>query len=110
MEKKTVRHMILEEHKRVDGRALDEIRPLSAEVDVLPRVHGSALFSRGQTQVMSIVTLGTIGDEQELDGLDEETSKRYIHHYNFPPYSVGEDLLVVLAEEKLDMVHLQKEP
>lgn len=90
LEKKTVRHMILEEHKRVDGRALDEIRPLSAEVDVLPRVHGSALFSRGQTQVMSIVTLGTIGDEQELDGLDEETSKRYIHHYNFPPYSVGE--------------------
>ena len=90
LEKKTVRHMILEEHKRVDGRALDEIRPLSAEVDVLPRVHGSALFSRGQTQVMSIVTLGTIGDEQELDGLDEETSKRYIHLYNFPPYSVGE--------------------
>ena len=90
LEKKTVRHMILEEHKRVGGRALDEIRPLSAEVDVLPRVHGSALFSRGQTQVMSIVTLGTIGDEQELDGLDEETSKRYIHHYNFPPYSVGE--------------------
>ena len=90
LEKKTVRHMILEEHKRVDGRALDEIRPLSTEVDVLPRVHGSALFSRGQTQVMSIVTLGTIGDEQELDGLDEETSKRYIHHYNFPPYSVGE--------------------
>ena len=90
LEKKTVRHMILEEHKRVDGRALDEIRPLSAEVDVLPRAHGSALFSRGQTQVMSIVTLGTISDEQELDGLDEETSKRYIHHYNFPPYSVGE--------------------
>ena len=90
LEKKTVRHMILEEHKRVDGRALDEIRPLSAEVDILPRVHGSALFSRGQTQVMSIVTLGTVGDEQELDGLDEETSKRYIHHYNFPPYSVGE--------------------
>ena len=90
LEKKTVRHMILEEHKRVDGRAIDEIRPLSAEVDLLPRTHGSALFSRGQTQVMSIVTLGTIGDEQELDGLDEETSKRYIHHYNFPPYSVGE--------------------
>lgn len=90
LEKKTVRHMILEEHKRVDGRALDEIRPLSAEVDLLPRVHGSAMFSRGQTQVMSIVTLGTVGDEQELDGLDEETSKRYIHHYNFPPYSVGE--------------------
>lgn len=90
LEKKTVRKMILEEHKRVDGRALDEIRPLSAEVDLLPRVHGSALFSRGQTQVMSIVTLGTVADEQELDGLDEETSKRYIHHYNFPPYSVGE--------------------
>jgi len=78
LEKKTVRHMILEEHKRVDGRALDEIRPLSAEVDVLPRVHGSALFSRGQTQVMSIVTLGTIGDEQELDGLDEETIRLII--------------------------------
>lgn len=90
LEKKTVRHMILDEQKRVDGRAIDEIRPLSAEVDLLPRTHGSALFSRGQTQVMSIVTLGTVGDEQELDGLDEETSKRYIHHYNFPPYSVGE--------------------
>ncbi len=90
LEKKTVRHMILEEQKRVDGRAIDEIRPLSAEIDLLPRTHGSALFSRGQTQVMSIVTLGTVGDEQELDGLDEETSKRYIHHYNFPPYSVGE--------------------
>ena len=90
LEKKTVRHMMLEEHKRVDGRGIDEIRPLSAEVDLLPRVHGSALFSRGQTQVMSIVTLGTVGEEQELDGLDEETSKRYIHHYNFPPYSVGE--------------------
>ena len=90
LEKKTVRHMILEDHERVDGRAIDEIRPLSAEVDILPRTHGSALFSRGQTQVMSIVTLGTVGDEQELDGLDEETSKRYIHHYNFPPYSVGE--------------------
>lgn len=90
LEKKTVRHMILEEHKRVDGRGIEEIRPLSAEVDILPRVHGSALFSRGLTQVLSVVTLGTIADEQELDGLDEETSKRYIHHYNFPPYSVGE--------------------
>lgn len=90
LEKKTVRHMILEEHTRVDGRALDEIRPLSCEIDLLPRTHGSALFSRGQTQVLSITTLGTIGDEQELDGLDEEKSKRYIHHYNFPPYSVGE--------------------
>ena len=90
LEKKTVRHMILEEHKRVDGRTLDDIRPLSAEIDILPRTHGSALFSRGQTQVLSVATLGTIGDEQELDGLDEEESKRYIHHYNFPPYSVGE--------------------
>ena len=90
LEKKTVRHMALEEHKRVDGRALDEIRPLAAEVDILPRTHGSGLFSRGLTQVLSICTLGTIADEQELDGLDEETSKRYIHHYNFPPYSVGE--------------------
>ena len=90
LEKKTVRYMILEEGKRVDGRTLDDIRPLSAEVDILPRAHGSALFSRGQTQVLSVATLGTISDEQELDGLDEEESKRYIHHYNFPPYSVGE--------------------
>ncbi len=90
LEKKTVRHLILEEHKRVDGRAIDEIRPLSCEVDLLPRTHGSALFTRGQTQVLSVTTLGTIGDEQELDGLDEEETKRYIHHYNFPPYSVGE--------------------
>jgi polyribonucleotide nucleotidyltransferase len=90
LEKKTVRHMILEEHKRVDGRGIDEIRPLSAEVDILPRTHGSALFSRGQTQVLSVVTLGAVGDEQELDGLDEEESKRYMHHYNFPSYSVGE--------------------
>ena len=90
LQKKTVRHMILEDHERVDGRAIDEIRPLSCEIDLLPRTHGSALFSRGQTQVLSITTLGTVGDEQELDGLDEEKSKRYIHHYNFPPYSVGE--------------------
>jgi len=90
LEKKTVRYMALEEHKRVDGRELDEIRPLAAEVDILPRTHGSGMFSRGLTQVLSICTLGTIADEQELDGLDEETSKRYIHHYNFPPYSVGE--------------------
>ena len=90
LEKKTVRYMILEEGKRVDGRSLDDIRPLSAEIDILPRAHGSALFSRGQTQVLSVATLGTISDEQELDGLDEEESKRYIHHYNFPPYSVGE--------------------
>ena len=90
LEKKTVRHLILEENKRVDGRAIDEIRPLSCEIDLLPRAHGSALFTRGHTQVLSVTTLGTVGDEQELDGLDEEESKRYIHHYNFPPYSVGE--------------------
>jgi len=90
LEKKCVRDMIFFEHKRVDGRALDEIRPLSCEVGLLPRVHGSALFTRGQTQAMSIVTLGMASEEQELDGIDNETSKRYMHHYNFPSYSVGE--------------------
>ncbi len=90
LEKACVRKMILTENKRPDGRAIDQIRPLSAEVALLPRVHGSGLFSRGQTQVLSIVTLGTKKDEQELDGLDSETSKRYIHQYNFPSYSVGE--------------------
>ena len=89
-EKKCVREMIFNEHKRVDGRTLDEIRPLSCEVGLLPRVHGSALFTRGQTQVMSIATLGMISEEQVLDGIDTEESKRYMHHYNFPPYSVGE--------------------
>lgn len=90
IEKKFVRNLIINESKRPDGRKLDEIRPLSAEVGIFPRTHGSALFTRGQTQVLSIVTLGTSSDEQELDGLDEEVSKRYIHQYNFPPYSVGE--------------------
>ncbi len=90
LEKKSVRAMILNEHKRPDGRQIDEIRPLSCEVGILPRVHGSAVFTRGQTQVMSIATLGMTTDEQMLDGLDEETSKRYIHQYNFPGYSVGE--------------------
>ena len=90
LEKKCVREMIFVEHKRVDGRALDEIRPLSCEVGILPRVHGSALFTRGQTQVLSVATLGMISEEQELDGIDTETSKRYMHHYNFPSYSVGE--------------------
>lgn len=90
-EKKTVRRMILRQHKRPDGRALDEIRPLSAEVDLLPRVHGSGIFTRGQTQVLTVTTLGPLADTQTLDGLDElEVSKRYMHHYNFPPYSVGE--------------------
>ena len=90
LEKECVREMILKEHKRPDGRKIDEIRPLSCEVGVLPRVHGSAIFTRGQTQVLSVVTLGTKSEEQELDGLDEEESKRYMHQYNFPSYSVGE--------------------
>ncbi len=90
LEKKTVRKLILEEQKRVDGRGIYDIRPLSCEVGVLPRTHGSAVFSRGRTQVMSIVTLGTASEEQVLDGLDNEFAKRYIHHYNFPGYSVGE--------------------
>ena len=90
LEKKCVRKMIYEEHKRPDGRAIDEIRPLSCEVGVLPRVHGSAIFTRGQTQVMSIATLGMLSEAQTLDGLDEEVSKRYMHQYNFPSYSVGE--------------------
>ena len=90
VEKQCVRDLIFYEHKRVDGRALDEIRPLSCEVGLLPRTHGSALFTRGQTQVMSVATLGMISEEQKLDGIDMEESKRYIHHYNFPAYSVGE--------------------
>ena len=90
LEKKCVREMIYKEHKRPDGRKIDEIRPLSCEVGLLPRVHGSALFTRGQTQVLSIATLGMVSEEQTLDGIDEEESKRYMHHYNFPSYSVGE--------------------
>ncbi len=90
-EKKTVRRMILKEKKRPDGRKLDQIRNLGAEVDILPRTHGSALFHRGQTQVLTITTLGSIAEAQRLDGLDElEETKRYMHHYNFPSYSVGE--------------------
>ncbi len=90
LEKKSVRKMIYEEHKRPDGRKIDEIRPLSCEVGILPRVHGSALFTRGQTQVMSIATLGMLSEAQILDGIDEDTGKRYMHQYNFPAYSVGE--------------------
>ena len=90
LEKACVREMILEEHKRPDGRKIDEIRSLSCEVGVLPRTHGSAIFTRGQTQVMSVVTLGMISEEQMLDGIDEEETKRYMHQYNFPSYSVGE--------------------
>ena len=90
LEKECVREMIFKEHKRPDGRRIDEIRPLSCEVGVLPRVHGSAIFTRGQTQVLSVTTLGMISEEQTLDGIDTEESKRYMHQYNFPSYSVGE--------------------
>lgn len=90
LEKKVVREYIIKEGKRVDGRRLDEIRPLSAEVGILPRVHGSGLFQRGQTQVLTILTLGALGDVQVLDGIELEETKRYMHHYNFPGYSVGE--------------------
>ena len=90
LEKKCVREMILKEQKRPDGRKIDEIRQLSCEVGLLPRAHGSALFTRGQTQVLSVATLGMTSEEQILDGLDEEEAKRYMHHYNFPSYSVGE--------------------
>ncbi len=90
-EKKTVRKMILKDHKRPDGRELTQIRPLSAEVDIIPRVHGSSMFTRGQTQICDIVTLAPLADAQKLDGLDETAvNKRYMHHYNFPSYSVGE--------------------
>ena len=90
-QKKTVRKMILKDHKRPDGRAITQIRPLAAEVDIIPRVHGSAMFTRGQTQICNICTLAPLSEAQRLDGLDEnETSKRYMHHYNFPSFSVGE--------------------
>ncbi len=90
-QKKTVRKMILKDHKRPDGRAVDQIRPLAAETDILPRVHGSAMFTRGQTQIMTVTTLAPLSEAQKIDGLDEAvTSKRYMHHYNFPSYSVGE--------------------
>ncbi|MBQ2054519.1 MAG: polyribonucleotide nucleotidyltransferase, partial [Eubacterium sp.] len=90
-QKKTVRKMILKDHKRPDGRALDQIRPLAAEVDIIPRVHGSAMFTRGQTQICDIVTLAPLSEAQKIDGLDDFiTEKRYMHHYNFPSYSVGE--------------------
>lgn len=90
-QKKTVRKMILKDHKRPDGRAIDQIRPLFAETDLIPRVHGSAMFTRGQTQICTVTTLAPLSDAQRIDGLDEaEKSKRYMHHYNFPSYSVGE--------------------
>ena len=90
VQKHVVRDWLKNEKKRVDGRGIDEIRPLNAQVDLLPRVHGSGMFTRGQTQVLSVATLAPVSDAQKLDGLDEEVSKRYIHHYNFPSYSVGE--------------------
>ena len=90
LQKFVVRRWLLDEGKRVDGRGIDEIRPLNAEIDLLSRVHGSGMFTRGQTQVLSITTLGTARDAQMLDGIDEDVEKRYIHHYNFPSYSVGE--------------------
>ncbi len=90
VQKHVVRDWLKNEKKRVDGRGIDEIRPLNAQIDLLPRVHGSGMFTRGQTQVLSVATLAPISEAQKLDGLDEEISKRYIHHYNFPSYSVGE--------------------
>ena len=90
VQKHVVRAWLKDEHKRVDGRGIDDIRPLNAEIDLITRAHGSGMFTRGQTQVLSIATLGPMGDAQQLDGLDEQTEKRYIHHYNFPSYSVGE--------------------
>lgn len=90
LQKFVVRRWLLDDGKRVDGRAIDEIRPLSAEVDLLSRVHGSGMFTRGQTQVLTVTTLGPVSDAQILDGIDEEEAKRYMHHYNFPSYSVGE--------------------
>ena len=90
VQKHVVRSWLKDEHKRVDGRGIDEIRPLNAEIDLLARAHGSGMFTRGQTQVLSVATLGSMSDAQQLDGLDEQKEKRYIHHYNFPSYSVGE--------------------
>ncbi len=89
-QKTVVRRWLLDEQKRVDGRGMDEIRPLAAEVSLLPRVHGSGMFTRGQTQVLTVATLGPVNEQQNFDGIDDEESKRYIHHYNFPSYSVGE--------------------
>ena len=89
-QKNVVRRWLLDEQKRVDGRAMDQMRPLAAEVGLLPRVHGSGLFTRGQTQVLTAATLGPVSDQQMLDGIDGDEFKRYMHQYNFPSYSVGE--------------------
>ena len=90
LQKVVVRRWLLEDGKRVDGRRLDQIRPLAAEIDLLPRVHGSGMFTRGQTQVLTVCTLGTISEEQSLDGIDGVESKRYMHQYNMPGYSTGD--------------------
>ena len=90
MQKKVVRNMLLKDKRRPDGRAFDKVRPLGCEVGILPRTHGTGLFTRGLTQVMTVATLGSISEIQILDGIDEAKSKRYMHHYNFPGYSVGE--------------------
>ena len=90
LEKEEVRRLITEEKVRPDGRKVDEVRPLDAQVDLLPRVHGSAMFTRGETQVLSACTLGALGEVQKIDGLGMEDQKRFMHHYNFPPYCVGE--------------------
>ena len=104
IEKEEVRRLITIEKKRPDGRGIDEIRPLNAQKDILPRVHGSALFTRGETQVLSVTTLGAIGDQQILDNLSDEETKRFMHHYNMPPYSVGETGRIDhLEEERLGM-------
>ena len=95
LQKKVVREKLLNDNQRVDGRGLMDLRPLYAEVGILPRTHGSGLFQRGQTQVLTNVTLGPLGDVQMLDGVAEEETKRYMHHYNFPSFSVGESRLVV---------------
>ena len=91
MQKKTVRELVLAEGLRMDGRATDEIRPISVEVGLLPRAHGSGLFTRGQTQALTVATLGASSDVQRIDTISPETEKRYLHHYNFPPYSIGEN-------------------
>lgn len=100
-----MREYLAKDHQRVDGRGLNDIRELSAEVGLLPRVHGSALFQRGQTQVLNITTLSGLADAQKLDGISPETEMRYMHHYNFPSYSVGkQDQIVHRVDEKSDMV------
>ena len=111
MEHAEVRRLITEDKVRPDGRKVDEIRPLDAEVDYLPRVHGSGLFTRGQTQALSVLTLAPMGETQIIDGLDPEYKKRFMHHYNFPQYSVGKQVVTVrLVVVKLVTVLLVSVP